>query len=318
MPRLIAPGQSTRFHDILTNATGYAATGHTTLRGPGLTDTVLTTFQPAGKPQPYYTATPLGYASDFHVFLNDYGQVSTTVGVNGRISNRSYGSRLHVTGRRVAAYAIPQLPGFLYSEGLKINNRGQIVGNSDNLPIVGGSTSRTIRGNVWTPTVPNGTSGSIVSLGTYPGGTVSVAWDINSAGQITGAGDLPGGRPTATSLLWSGGSVHPVGLTGFGQGRAINRFGKIAGYGNFTAGTYQGMIWTPTVPNGTAGSVVSVNTVGGPNYEGSGVTTDINDAGVAIGTAQFAIQLVQSEPMATFGQAKNQRPRLGRNTHGDQ
>jgi hypothetical protein len=293
MPRLIARGQSTRFHEIVTNATNYAATGQTTLSGPGLPDTVLTTFQPTGTPQPYYTATSLGYSGDFYVYLNDYGQVSSTVGVNFSYIKPILWQPSVPNGTDGSAYAIPNLPGFLYSDAMKINNRGQIVGNSFNRPIWGGGGDRTMRGHVWTPSVANGISGATTSVGIYPGGSLSWVSDINDIGQMIGSGDYPGapigadGAPYATSLLWSAGGIHQIGRTGFGGGRAINRFGKIAGFGNFVAGTYQGMVWTPTIPNGTTGSVVSVNTVGGINYQGPGVANDINDSGVAVGSALF-------------------------------
>ena len=74
LPREVAPGESTYFHMILTNATGYKASGKTTLMGPGLKSVTLTTFQPTGTPQPYYTATSLGDLDDIHI--NDRGQIS--------------------------------------------------------------------------------------------------------------------------------------------------------------------------------------------------------------------------------------------------
>lgn len=291
MPRLIARGQSTRFHGILTNATNYAATGRTTLRGPGLPDTVLTTFQPAGTPQPYYTATPLGYSSYFNVFLNDLGQISTTVGVDGSYIKAIRWKPTVPNGTDGSAYAIPNLPGFAYSEGMRINNLGQIAGNSYNR--ADRRADRTMRGFVWRPGSGTDAPGTTTSIGTYPGGIRSMAWDINASGQVVGSGDLPGagldgaGLPQATSLLWSAGGVHPLVGSGFGLAYAINRYGKIAGHGNFAAGTYQGMIWTPTVPNGSTGSFVSVNTVGGADYQGPGVAIDINDSGVAVGGTQF-------------------------------
>jgi hypothetical protein len=72
---------------------------------------------------------------------------------------------------------------------------------------------------------------------------------------------------------------------GFGCAYALNAGGAIAGFGAFAAGTYEGFTWTPTVPGGNVGTTVTVDTVGGPAYQVPGVASDLNDTGVAIGSA---------------------------------
>jgi probable HAF family extracellular repeat protein len=120
-----------------------------------------------------------------------------------------------------------------------INARGQVVGEV--------STDAGPRAFLWSPTSPNGTTGSMVDLGALPDEIRhSVANDINSHGHVVGHS---GAGPTTSTraFLWTPNS--PNGSTGTmidlnsvldpvtGRGwslftaTAINDFGQIAGTG---------------------------------------------------------------------------------------
>jgi len=292
LPRPMMPGESTYYHDMLTNALAFDARGRTTLNGPGLPPITLRTYRPTGTPQPYYTATPLGFSSPYRAFLNDHGQVSMTVGDDVSGFKTLLWQPDLPNGTDGAAWAIPQLPGYPYNEAGRINNAGQITGTNysraDRGAGIGGDFTQ--RAYLWTPAVAGGTTGTVADLGVQPGGTWSYARGINDLGEVTGCGDYPGAAAGyADPLLWTAGTVtqfaSPPG--GFGCGYTLNARGDIVGYGAFAAGTYQGFIWTPKSDGGTEGSIVSVNEVAGAEYQGPGVTTDINDAGVAIGAAEL-------------------------------
>jgi uncharacterized membrane protein len=289
LPRRMAAGESTRFHDMLTNALAFDGGGRVTISGPGLPPVTLRSYRPAGTPQPYYTATPIGPGSNYALFLNDHGQVSMTVGDSVSGFKTLLWQPGVPNGIDGSAHAIPQLPGYPYNEAGRINNLGQITGTNYTRADRGeGVGDFTQRAYLWTPDRLRGTDGRVDDLGVLPGGSWSYARGINDRGEVTGYGDYPGAATGyADPLLWTAGAVtqfvSPGG--GFGGGWALNANGDIAGFGAFGAGTYQGFIWTATPPGGTVGTTVTVDMVGGPEYQVPGSTTDLNDAGVAVGAA---------------------------------
>jgi uncharacterized membrane protein len=284
LPRAMGPGESTYFHDMLTNALAFNSGGQTVINGTGLPPITLRTYRPTGAPQPYYTATPLGYASSYAVLLNDHGQVSMTVGdaVNGIKSVLWQPDQPN--GIEGSSYPIPTLPGFPYNEAGRINNLGQVAGTDY---FSADRSDLTQRAFLWTPSVVRGSVGSVADLGVFPGGSYSAAHGINDRGEVAGCGDTSPGR--GSPLLWSAGTVTAVAIPpgGFGCGYALNADGAMAGFGAFTAGTYQGFTWTPAVAGGSVGTTVTVDMVGGAEYQGPGAATDINDSGVAIGAAEL-------------------------------
>lgn len=80
-----------------------------------------------------------------------------------------------------------------FSQANAINRGGAVVGKSD---VVVGSTSHAF---VWTPAAPNGSTGTMVDLGTLPGGKYSVANGINARGDIVGNSD---GRSYGGAVIW--------------------------------------------------------------------------------------------------------------------
>jgi hypothetical protein len=275
LPREVNPGESTYFHMILTNATGYQASGKTTLMAPGLNGVTLTTFQPVGTPQPYYTATPLGSLSDTHI--NSRGQVSM---VDAATSLPELWNPAVPNGIDGTTVSLPVPAGYIAADLVHINSNGWIAGTA----YTQAGSDPNQRASIWKPTRPNGTTYTVSTLKLYPGDTFSQASGINDAGEVVGGGgsEYPSGGPE----LWKGGAVSAFVTLPYGDAYAINKAGEIAAEGDFL-GSYQGFLWTPSSPDGTTGTTTTIFSVGGSNYTGSGVTGDVNDSGVAIGYAVY-------------------------------
>jgi probable HAF family extracellular repeat protein len=95
-------------------------------------------------------------------------------------------------------FPIAPLPGFNSSAPQAISSDGRIVGSSNS----GGTFARAF---LWTPDIPNGTSGSIIDLGSLPTpNEYSSAADINNAGDIVGTTGGTGQiQPQNRAFIWS-------------------------------------------------------------------------------------------------------------------
>src|SRR2546425_413078 len=100
------------------------------------------------------------------------------------------------------------------SAAFGVNDRGQVVGCTYT------SFCDPANGTAfpWTPDVPNGTTGSMIELGTLPGGSGSEASGINNGGQVVGASADADG--TAHAFLWTPGA--PNGATGDRKSTRLN------------------------------------------------------------------------------------------------
>jgi probable HAF family extracellular repeat protein len=145
-----------------------------------------------------------------------------------------------------------------------INSRGQVVGE------VSSATGH--HAFLWSPTTPNGTTGSMVDLGALPGEfSISAAHDINSHGQVVG--DSGPGCCTR-AFLWT--PEVPNGSTGtmidlndvldpasrrswrLRNATAINDLGQIVAIGVSDDGIERSLLLTP-VPEPSA---LTLGTVG--------------------------------------------------------
>jgi probable HAF family extracellular repeat protein len=174
-----------------------------------------------------------------------------------------------------------------YSIGFGINSQGQVAGMG--WPAAAGTT----QGFVWTPSTPNGTTGSMFDLGALPGGSgVSEAKGINASGQVTGFSNVVT-NVSDHAFLWS--PSTPNGAMGtmvdlgdlpdgddFSQASAINDHGQVIGFGHAATGT-RGFLWTPTVPNGSTGSMIDLGDLPGGND--NSFASAINSTGQIVGSS---------------------------------
>ena len=126
-----------------------------------------------------------------------------------------------------------------------LNNTGQVVGWS----VVGGVDCAFL----WTPTSPNGTTGSITLLPSVGSGLGAAAYGINDAGDVVGwavqAFTDPEGNISYVPIgaVWRAGALESLltypGYAAFGHGaHAINESGDVAGW-FFPGGMATGLIW---------------------------------------------------------------------------
>jgi probable HAF family extracellular repeat protein len=185
---------------------------------------------------------------------------------------------------------IGDLPGgSLNTYAFSINSFGQVVGEDEDL---------VQRAVLWTPTVPNGTSGSLMYLGDIPGGRESqFGWSINSRGQVVG---FARGAPDELerAFLWT--PTSPNGTTGSmidlgdlpggadsSEATGINSFGQVTGQSTATVAG-RAFLWTPTTPNGTSGAMIDLGELpGGQNYSRG---NDINSHGQVVGRSSAVTQ----------------------------
>ena len=137
---------------------------------------------------------------------------------------------------------------------MAINNRGAVVGVEWDWPLG--------RGFLWTPDVPNGTTGSMQPVADGPGGPAQPL-DINDAGEMlgeylaSGTGIVLWGCGTVVEVPSpvAGGQVYP---------RALNDYGQITGTVYDGAGNAHVFLWSPSSPNGCQGSSVLLDPPGIP------------------------------------------------------
>jgi probable HAF family extracellular repeat protein len=180
------------------------------------------------------------------------------------------------------------------SSGLAINSIGQVTGDSGT---AGDAQSHAF---VWTPTIPNGPTGTMRDIGTL-GGTQSQGVAINASGQVTGD-SLTAGDQALHAFLYDG-TMHDLGAVGdrSSNGIGINNVGHVVGVASDGA-TYRAFLndgarhylvsdedgpssvaginasgqviinrrqpfgsflWTPTTPNGASGTAVSLGHLSG-------------------------------------------------------
>jgi CSLREA domain-containing protein len=123
---------------------------------------------------------------------------------------------------------------------------------------------------------------TITDLGVLTAGPVSIGWDVNNAGQVTGWSS------TATSTnfrpyFYNNGSLTnltPLGTGSSALGIAINDNGRVVGYSDLTSPPVNGQVHAFFSDNG--GALKEIGTFGGATSQAWG----LNDNGVVVGSAQ--------------------------------
>ena len=179
----------------------------------------------------------------------------------------------------------------LHSVANGINARGQVAGTYT-------QSGPVMRCFLWTPSTPNGTSGTVEDLGDLTGVVVGeggargecIANDINSLGHVAGASTASlSNPPVSHAFVWSGsGLVDLAPAGGASYGTAINDGGQVAGWritSSSVGGVYNAAVWTPVGVG--AWSVVDLGAPAlsgqqsGPNLRSQAM--DLNDAGFVVG-----------------------------------
>jgi probable HAF family extracellular repeat protein len=143
--------------------------------------------------------------------------------------------------------------GGLDSRGWALNDRGQVVGHADTEP---GSGHVGFHGFVWTPDVPNGTTGTMTDLGALRGDTISTAYAINASGLIVGASmsrDTSGTR----GFIYDG-TMQDLPGTGYG----INESGQVVGE-SILNGIPHPYLWIPSKSSAVKGRVYDLGVPAG-------------------------------------------------------
>jgi probable HAF family extracellular repeat protein len=148
-----------------------------------------------------------------------------------------------------------------WSQATSLNEYGQVVGYSK---VDGGNDHAFL----WTPNVPNGTTGTMIDLGDLPGGqNSSQAMGINNLGQITGVSSSQDGR---RAFVWTpqvpNGTVGTMtalgtlpGTSPTSSGAAINDAGQVVG--SSYCGAYPDQHYRPFLAHASGGELTNLGTL---------------------------------------------------------
>jgi probable HAF family extracellular repeat protein len=182
---------------------------------------------------------------------------------------------------------IPANSGWVLHTATGINDSGQVTG-------IGDFNGLLDRGDVITLPAAAG-PGSIIDIGTMPGGSTAEAMAINASGQVVGRGDTtnPNGGTFERAFLYSGGTMTNLGaLTGAPEsvGLDINDAGEVAGVSGYAVppnffledhaflykqGAMQDLGKGSGLGINSAGQVVGTNAGGHAALYSAGTVTDL-------------------------------------------
>jgi probable HAF family extracellular repeat protein len=176
---------------------------------------------------------PFGGSAAIATAINDNGEV---VGLSGCNTGTFYA----VLWRHDNPINLGTLGGVFGNVPFDINNKGQVVGQSDLL----GDTVH--HGFLWE-------NGRMTDVGSLPGLPTSIAQAINDQGQVVGfSQDANGDDSSSVAFLWQNGVLRdlntliPAGSQLFlMEATAINDRGQIAGFGQLPDGEHLGFLLTP-------------------------------------------------------------------------
>lgn len=213
--------------------------------------------------------------------LNGYGQIV------GELNNNPFfwtpTTQNGTTGTLIDLTTVLQTPCYFRMEAL--NEYGQVAGVTR--PASSGTCSgeqEEERAFLWTPSTPNGTTGTVIYLEEgvgiiSPGRGV---WTLNNWGQVL--------LDASPNVLWTPSTKHgAVGVTTpilpVGQDDGVEALGLNA-YGQVIAQSYNGnryshaFLWTPSVPHGASGTVTVL-------WSDGGEVQAINDYGQVLGSTNL-------------------------------
>jgi probable HAF family extracellular repeat protein len=209
--------------------------------------------------------------------INALNQIAgVSLAADGRTHAFLWDSEFHDLGNLGAEHA----------EANDINEVGQVTGASATGP-------EGQHAFLWTPSTPNGVAGAMVDLGTLTDGVASYGLGINDFGQVVGYSNDQGYM--STPFLWTPDAANATAGTMMqlpllpqaehGVAEAINAAGSVVGTQEVGSPypTERAFLWTPTVPNGTSGTLTDLGTLGGDHS----VAFGINAAGDVVGYAQL-------------------------------
>ena len=221
--------------------------------------------------------------------INPFGQVVGASG-SGPVTNAFLWQPTSPNATTGSMTGLGALPGaeIPHSLAYGINLSGQITGEA-------GAPGFLLRAMLWSPSSPNGTTGSMVNLGALsPTAATSSARAINPVGQVVGQSAATGGGQRA--FIWN--PTTPNGTTGsmfdmgelpggsnYSAARDINAQGQVVGESNAATGL-RAFLWTPSSPNGAAGSMVDLGDLSGGTDSSSAAAMD--SAGRVVGTSSAA------------------------------
>jgi probable HAF family extracellular repeat protein len=164
------------------------------------------------------------------------------------------------------------------SFGGAINASGQVAGFSNT------SGDAVYHAYLWTPTTPNGTSGTMLDLTTL-GGLNSYSYNVGAGGQVVGASEVHINSGDTHAFLYKSGSgmvdlntlIDPLLGWELTDAAGINDAGQITGQG-LIAGKYHAYLLTP---NPVAGDFNNDGSINAADYvawrKGLGITYTQND-----------------------------------------
>jgi probable HAF family extracellular repeat protein len=125
-----------------------------------------------------------------------------------------------------------------------------------------------------------------VDLGTLPGGNLSSARAINSAGQVAGVSGTAGGDNHA--VLWKNGDITDLGTLGGSSSEAfgINNAGQVVGKSETAEGEFHAFLWEKGVmtdlgtPGGTSSAAIDINARGQILVGGSDGSVGVWERGI--------------------------------------
>lgn len=205
----------------------------------------------------------LGGNATFALDINDRGQVTG----NSRTEGGQLVAFLWERGRVTNLGFLPGGNGF--SRGYALNDRGTVVGESDN---------DRPRAFLWE-------RGELSDVGTLVGGSTAVAHDVNNAARIVGGAS--NGSTTRPFVTKRGAGPVDLGTlagtsTSSGRAWAISDRGDVAGVSrNQDDSTSQATLW----PNGSPGSAVNLGSLDGDQFSQAYA---LNNRRLAVGESTVA------------------------------